>query len=435
MAGKYSSLVILPAVPPCLALLYAASVQLMQMVWHDADWKYHLQAITVRASLALGTGLASFIGVQHNAIAKAPPQHRLNVGLGLSFLSVASTAWLVGQTRQVYVNARPPLLPSKSLAGRHVLITGANQGIGFETARQLYDAGATVTLGCRSEYRAKEAIASILAQSKDPDQKRLIFLKVDVGNLTSVRSAASMYKDDFNLPLHVLILNAGIMMSDRRQSIDNFELTMACNHLGHFLLTNLLLPLLQKQEDSRVISLTSSTYNLAAAEGINLEDLNCEKRPYSMFSQYAQTKLANILMVKELARREADETLKAPGTHQVSAYAVHPGLVRTDVVRNMPWYLRYPNKWFGFIVGALQKTPEAGAYTSVYCATSSELEGGSGKYYANSRRAPLTDVANDDEVSYDPSGFLVYISLCMIIFLSAFSSLSFSTINCFLLSS
>ena len=139
-----------------------------------------------------------------------------------------------------------------------------------------------------------------------------------------------------------------------------------------------------------------------------------------MFGQYAQTKLANILFVKELARREeklrravtAVEAVDADNANEddatstttsttavVKAYAVHPGLVRTDVVRNMPWYLYYPNAVFGFAVAALQKTPEAGAWTTVFCATSADVLDESGSYYVNSRREAVEDFANDEEVS------------------------------------
>jgi NAD(P)-dependent dehydrogenase (short-subunit alcohol dehydrogenase family) len=144
---------------------------------------------------------------------------------------------------------------------------------------------------------------------------------------------------------------------------------------------------------ARIVVLTSSTYALAASQGgIDLDDLQCHNKRYTMFGQYAQSKLANILFVRELARREEER--------RVRAFAVHPGLVRTDVVRNMPWYLRYPNAVFGFAVAAFQKTPAAGAWTTVYCATSDDvLNDPSGSYYANSRRMAVEDFANDGEAA------------------------------------
>ena len=117
-----------------------------------------------------------------------------------------------------------------------------------------------------------------------------------------------------------------------------------------------------------------------------------------MFSQYAQSKLANILMGKELYRREK-EILKdgnmSIGSFPVSVFMVHPGLVRTDVVRNMPWYLKYPNILFSFVLTTLQKSPAAGAYTSVFCATSDEAESLTGEYFSNSEAFPTNKYADD----------------------------------------
>jgi Dehydrogenases with different specificities (related to short-chain alcohol dehydrogenases) len=194
------------------------------------------------------------------------------------------------------------------------------------------------------------------------------------------------------------------MMGTRKENKDGHELTMACNHLGHFLLTCLLLDKLRASEyGGRVIVVTSSTYVLAK-DGIDLDDLHCRKKKYTMFGQYAQSKLANILMGKELARREQtqkpqlqpkDDMDKSPPV--VAVHMVHPGLVRTDVVRNMPWYLKYPNMVFSLVLMTLQKSPEAGAYTSVYCALDESLRGRSGEYFSNSRACPTNIHAKDEE--------------------------------------
>lgn len=380
--------------PPSLALLYSSSVQVFQACWHDADWMTHARSIFGRAALV---GAAAMSSAAIQSVKRPAHHHRQQLTIGGTIISALSSSWLIRRTRQIFVQGPRTELPKGCLDGRVVLITGGNAGIGYETAKQLFEAGATVVLGCRSKDRANEAIDKILATSRvQPDAKRLIFLHIDVSDLSSVRSAAERFKD-MSLPLHTLILNAGIMMSKRRESVDGFELMMACNHLGQFLLTNLLLPTLQAAEDARVIVLTSSTYTLAKPGGIDLNDLQCEKRKYTMFSQYAQTKLANILFVKELTRRERQRS----ASNFVKSFAVHPGLVRTDVVRNMPWYLYYPNIIFGFAVAALQKTPEAGAWTSVWCATSTELVRESGKYYANSRQEDVESVAIDNEVRHE----------------------------------
>eukprot|EP00554_Chaetoceros_debilis_P011018 CAMPEP_0194108930 /NCGR_PEP_ID=MMETSP0150-20130528/8547_1 /TAXON_ID=122233 /ORGANISM="Chaetoceros debilis, Strain MM31A-1" /LENGTH=328 /DNA_ID=CAMNT_0038797757 /DNA_START=531 /DNA_END=1517 /DNA_ORIENTATION=- len=306
------------------------------------------------------------------------------------------------------------------------ICTGSNTGIGKETARQLLLAGGTVVMACRSEIRAKSAIEDILFSLEinpgvDEDaasnntagsspRKRLIFLECDVSDFDSVRQFVKLF-EDLNLPLHGLINNAGIMMGTRRENKDGLELTMCANHLGHFLLTNLLLPKL-RQSNGRVIVVTSSTYAIAS-NGIDLDDLNCERRQYTMFSQYAQSKLANILFGKELSRREkqwgenqrsssldssSNSDTSAPINQQnVKVFMVHPGLVRTDVVRNMPFYLKYPNIMFSFLIAIVQKTPEAGAYTSVFCATSETLDDYNGAYFSNSQVVDTNDFSHDLE--------------------------------------
>ena len=168
----------------------------------------------------------------------------------------------------------------------------------------------------RSEVWAKSAIVDILSSlESNPDVETdasnitagsslrniLFFLEYDVSDFDSVWQFVKLF-EDLNLSLHGLIKNAGIMMWTRRENKDGLELTMCANHLGHFLLTNLLLPKLQ-QSNGRVVVVTSSTYAIAS-NGIDLDDLNCERRQYTMFSQYAQSKLANILFGKELSRRD-----------------------------------------------------------------------------------------------------------------------------------
>ena len=321
---------------------------------------------------------------------------------------------LLYRTRKIYITGPKPSL-EKTALGKVAMVTGANTGIGKETARQLLQAGATVIMACRSESRAREAMEDILRilpnhsySGKDnndgdndttqllPPRERLLFLKCDVSDYDSVRKSVQDL-NSMNLPLDILINNAGIMMGTRKQNKSGHELTMACNHLGHFLLTNLLLPKLQQSDDGRVLVVTSSTYVLANA-GIDLEDLNCEERKYTMFSQYAQSKLANIMMAKELVRREARRCEGTTAITPVAVHIVHPGLVRTDVVRNMPWYLKYPNMIFSSVLVTLQKAPEAGAYTNVFCAISKSLEGQSGgNYFSNSQIWPVNTFANDEK--------------------------------------
>ena len=208
-------------------------------------------------------------------------------------------------------------------------------------------------------------------------------------------------------------------------------------HFGHFLLTNLLLPKLRQTalEDkypSKVITLSSSLYTQARRHsrqsgsdkvefGIDLNDLQCQKKRYTLFDQYSQSKLANILFARELGRRETLRAIKmhhsptstaenaTNGIHffcPVQSYSLHPGLVRTNVVRDMPWYLYYPNIVFAFFLAVLQKTPRSGAYTSVFCAVVDDFRPfkvGSDdepcSYYVNSEICDLSAAARSDEVS------------------------------------
>ena len=250
-----------------------------------------------------------------------------------------------------------------SMEGRVVLITGANSGVGLETARALHRRGAIVILGCRSRDRALVAMKDI-DPSRDDDGAaggsgdmsasrssgrggRMHFLPLDLTSQKSVRDASSAFRR-MGLPLHVLINNAGVMMKDKKVTEDACEVTLAAyvrevvgtafctlvtidhhlmtvllllpasQHLGHFLLTDLLLPTLRKTAyqfncPSRVITVSSSLYSTAKRfskhskrlePGIDLNDLQCEHRAYTLFEQYAQSKLANILFSLELGRRE-----------------------------------------------------------------------------------------------------------------------------------
>jgi NAD(P)-dependent dehydrogenase (short-subunit alcohol dehydrogenase family) len=175
------------------------------------------------------------------------------------------------------------------------------------------------------------------------------------------------------------------MMGEKRTTKDGYELMMQANHLGHFLLSCLLLE--NQKQECRVITVSSSTYGLAK-NGFDFDDMFCDaSRNYTLFSQYAQTKLANILFAKELAKRHPN----------VQSWAVHPGLVRTDVVRNMPWYLYYPNIIFAVAIAALQKQPKQGAYTSVWCAAS-DPPPANGTYLVNCKVHETNRHAKSSEV-------------------------------------
>lgn len=404
--------------PIALSLLYSLSVQCFLSGWHECSWTHHLSSISLRLTLVI-------VAV---AILYAMEEYKHDAFLLPAVVFPILAVTLMVRTRKIYITGptSEKYIQTQAAKDKIVLITGANTGIGKETARQLFMAGATVILACRSEQRARDAMEDILSsqqhntssgtatettqlRSKTMDKDRLLFLQCDVSDYDSVRKSyqelnkmlrkLDKSNDASTTPaLDVLINNAGIMMGTRKENKAGHELTMACNHLGHFLLTNLLMPNLRASKyGGRVVVVTSSTYTLAD-KGMDLDDLQCEKRSYTMFSQYAQSKLANILMGKELARRES-ETKNTETKKPVKVYNVHPGLVRTDVVRNMPWYLKYPNMMFSLVLVTLQKAPPAGAYTNVFCALDESLETQSGEYFSNSEAFVTNQFTHDEDAA------------------------------------
>jgi NAD(P)-dependent dehydrogenase (short-subunit alcohol dehydrogenase family) len=370
---------ILPTVAPAIALLYIICVWGTYAYMKDYPWTAKLGRISLRLGVLVGA-TASSIGMceaSSNANNETLPTSAI-VFVGLLFTSIS--AYFIYHTRvHDVVGSLPPRWNAKWMQGKVVLITGANTGIGKETAAQLASMGATVIMACRSQARAEKAMEDIRRSSKVfLKENQLLFLPLDLGDFQSIRQAVKKLEELKLGSLDVLINNAGVMMGTKTMSKDGIELMMQANHLGHFLLTNLLLPKLE-QHNSRVLTLSSSTHRFAH-EGFDFDDMVCDNtRKYTLFGQYAMTKLANILFTKELARRH----------DKIWAVAVHPGIVRTDVTRNMPWYLRYPNLMFAYCVVTLQKTPSEGAYCSVYCAASDKPPK-SGSYVANcAEEAPV----------------------------------------------
>ena len=213
--------------------------------------------------------------------------------------------WLLRKLYLVYVEGPKPFLNvAFPMLDRVVMITGANAGIGKETASQLLEAGATVIFACRSEGKAKEAMEEIAnkleAKSKthtgsksplitkppSPIRERMMFLQMDLSDLNSIRKSVGSFMK-MNMKLHVLVNNAGVMMGHQRITTDKNELTMQANHLGHFLLTILMLPKLRESAkesgDARIVTVSSSTHHLA--EKLYVDDLNCEHRKYSLFGK------------------------------------------------------------------------------------------------------------------------------------------------------
>nr|PZM97512.1 MAG: SDR family oxidoreductase [Thermocrispum agreste] len=249
---------------------------------------------------------------------------------------------------------------SGDLSGRVVLITGANTGIGRATAVQLARRGADLYLACRSEERARPVVEQITAITG----RRPRFLRLDLADLTSVRACALEFLGD-DKPLHVLLNNAGVG-GQRGLTASGFELAFGINHVGHFLLTELLLDRLKDSAPARVVTVSSDAH--FAARGIDFAAVRRPTASRTGLPEYTVSKLANVVFSQELARR-----LDGTG---VTTYAVHPGMVASDVWRGVPWPIRPIMKLF-------MRSTEAGAATSVHCATAPELAGESGRYYAD----------------------------------------------------
>jgi retinol dehydrogenase-12 len=249
------------------------------------------------------------------------------------------------------------------LAGRTFLVTGANTGIGKETVRALAGRGARVLLACRSQERGREAIDEIAAQTGN-DQLELFSL--DLGDLASVRACAQAVLATGE-PLHVLINNAGLA-GRRGMTPSGFEVMFGTNHVGPFLLTNLLLGRLRESAPARIVNVASGAH--FGAPGIDFEAVRKPTRSVTGMREYAVSKLANVLHAQELGRR-----LDATG---VTTYALHPGVIASDIWRRVPWPARQ-------LMKLRMDSPEDGARTSVYCATAPELAGDSGGYYDECR--------------------------------------------------
>ena len=264
--------------------------------------------------------------------------------------------------------------------GRTVLITGGNTGIGKETAVALARQGAAVVITTRDARKGAAAVEEIRARG---DSDAVDVMELDLAELASVRSFASRYADAHD-HLDVLVNNAGLMLGSRRETVDGYETTFQVNHLGPFLLTNLLENQLRAGTDARVVNVASAAHS-SARRGLDFDDLQSTRR-YRSFSVYARTKLANILFTRELARRWDDVG--------VTANAVHPGFVASRFGRDGD-----TGRLTGAVFPLLRPfalTPEQGAQTQVYVASAPELTGITGGYWVKSAPATPSAAAQDD---------------------------------------
>jgi retinol dehydrogenase-13 len=293
-------------------------------------------------------------------------------------------------------------LLNKDLTGKTYVITGANSGIGLVTAQQLAKQGATVVMGVRRVKEGERVAAEI---RRDVPSARMVVYPLELGDLASVRAFAAEV-NRHHPKLNGLVNNAGVMKTPFGHTKDGFETQFGVNHLGHFLLTNLLMDSLKAGAPSRVVNLSSFFHEFAMGRKgeIHFDDLNYHRRPFDSWEAYAQSKLANLLHARELGRRLA-------GTGVTTA-SVNPGFVRTNLMTiPLPmWLQRLLVIPVLRLAGMIE--PWEGAQTTLHALLAPEVEQESGAYFSQMARYkdkasrqggwPLSSpntVAHDDDVA------------------------------------
>ena len=271
------------------------------------------------------------------------------------------------------------------MTGKTVVVTGGNSGIGYETAAALGAAGARVLVTARNADKGRAAVSALTSRLDGSGQLQLVVF--DLADLASVRRGAEEILE-LAPRLDVLVNNAGLVLSERSETVDGFEATFAINHLGPFLLTNLLLDRLRVSAPARIVNVASSAHS-AARRGMPFDDLQTTKVRYRGMRVYGQSKLANILFTVELARRLAGS--------EVTANSLHPGTVRTgygadgDARGLLAFGIKVAQPFF--------LSPAQGARTSVYLASSPEVDDVSGKYFVKCKEKQPRKWAQDPEAA------------------------------------
>jgi NAD(P)-dependent dehydrogenase (short-subunit alcohol dehydrogenase family) len=269
------------------------------------------------------------------------------------------------------------VLEGIDLSGRHALVTGASAGLGVETTRSLARRGAKVTMAVRDLAKGGAARAGILESVPGAD---LELREVDLASQASVRAFNEAFVAD-HANLDLFIGNAGLMACPQGTTVDGFELQFGTNHLGHFTMARALLPLLAATPGSRAVLLSSAGHRMG---DVDLDDPGFERTPYTPWNAYGRSKTANVLTAVALDRRLAE--------HGSQAFAVHPGGIVTELGRHLTTETLEQMKDFrppG--VEIFWKTPEQGAATTCYAATSPDLEGQRGWYLEDCHLSAVTD--------------------------------------------
>jgi NAD(P)-dependent dehydrogenase (short-subunit alcohol dehydrogenase family) len=276
------------------------------------------------------------------------------------------------------------VLEGIDLTGKRVLVTGASAGLGVETTRALAAHGAWVTMAVRDLEKGAAAMEQV--QATVPDAQ-LDLRPLDLADLSSVRTFASSFLED-HPELDILIANAGVMACPQGTTVDGFETQFGTNHLGHFLLIKLLTPALVAADGARVVLLSSAGHRMG---DVDLDDPGFERTPYDAWVAYGRSKTANVLCAVALDRRLADEGVRAS--------AVHPGLIQTELSRHltaetMATLQKSLSSGGSSTGGGARTTAKSipqGAATTLYAATSPDLDGIGGRYLEDCHLAELTD--------------------------------------------
>jgi len=281
-----------------------------------------------------------------------------------------------------------------TMQGKVCLITGGTNGIGKSAAQALAQLGATVVIVGRDAQKTSQVVSEIRSAAGNTNVDSLL---ADLSSQQDVRRLASDFQSRYSR-LHVLLNNAGGTYLKRQLSVDGIDMTFALNHLAYFLLTDLLLDTLKASAPARIISVSSDAHANGKIEFDNLQG----ERAYSGLEPYGNSKLANILFTRELARR-----LEGSG---VTANALHPGLTSTGFGRNNPGLLM---TIMGVVIPLIARSPEKGAATSIYLASSPEVQSTTGEYFVDSKVAKTAPQAADMAVArklWEVSAEMVHLS-------------------------
>ncbi|KAH8314464.1 hypothetical protein KR059_009173 [Drosophila kikkawai] len=271
--------------------------------------------------------------------------------------------------------------------GKVAIVTGGNTGLGKETVMELARRGATVYMACRNKEKGEKARREIV---KTTGNSNVFSRECDLSSQDSIREFVSGFKKE-QRELHILINNAGVFWVPRSLTKEGYEMHLGVNHIGHFLLTHLLLDVLKRSAPSRVVVVSSKAHERGQ---IQSEDIN-SNRSYDEGVAYCQSKLANILFARELAIR-----LEGTG---VTVNALNPGIADTEIARNV---IFFQTKFAQYVVEtilrpllwSLMKTPRNGAQTTLYAALDPDLETVSGQYFSDCKPAPLAPAALDNQM-------------------------------------